>query len=179
MRRLSFLLVSTILLLTGCMQTRYITERYIKNEVEKHEPNNFSNLKTYTIFKGTSYNGSAYLEFTGYKYLGNKGLVIGADRYYLARQKFQGDKTVIAEIEYVQLTIEQCKAILDNQKILADKIKSEKPQLNEEVYHDFTISDDLFISYKKARGSMNVSYMDIWIRGSLFKKVCQNLKLDT
>jgi hypothetical protein len=157
------------------MQTRYITERYIKNEVEKHQPNNFSSLKTYSIFKGNTYGGSAYLEFTGYKYLGNKGLVIGADRYYLARQKFQGDKTVIAEIEYVQLTIEQCKAILDNQKILADKIKSEKPLINEEIYHDFTISDDLFISYKKARGSMNVGYMDIWIKGEKYSILTSTL----
>lgn len=168
----SLVLLSTILLvflLTGCMQTRYITQQYIKTNIEKHEEGKFSTIKTYTIFKGTSMGGGTYLELTGYKYNNSKALVIGTDKYYLARQKFKGNQPVLADIMYMELSLAQCKDIITNYKILLDKIKTEKPKKSEEVYHDYTVSNDLFISYRKSSMSKNVNYLDFWIYGEKFR----------
>jgi len=165
------ILLSSVLiafLLTGCMQTRYITEKYIKTKIENHNEGEFSTIKTYTIFKGTSYDDGAYLELTGYKYANSKALVLGADKYYMARQKFKGDQTIIADIIYIELSLAQCKDIITNHKILQDKIKTEKPKMSEEIYHDFTVSKDLFISYRKSSGSSTVSNIDFWILGEKY-----------
>jgi hypothetical protein len=150
------------------MQTRYITQQHIKTKIEKHNPGNFSSMRTYNIFKGRTYMRNAYIEFTGYKYENTKGLVIGADKYYLARQKFHGDKTVIAEISYVELTLAQTNAILENYKDLQQSVKAEKVKLNEEVYHDYTVSEDLFISFRKISGSSSYNYIDLWINNEKF-----------
>lgn len=165
----TFLLTSVVLifLLTGCMQTRFITEKYIKTNIEIHKEGDFSTIKTYSIFKGISYGGSGYLELTGYKYATQKALVIGADRYYLAKPIYKGDQTIVAAITYIELNLDQCKSITDNYKILLDKIENEKPRNNEEVYHDFTVSKDLFISFRKT-SSGNPTYIDFWIQGEKF-----------
>lgn len=166
------ILLSTILvafMLTSCMQTRYITEQYIKTNIEDHKEGQFSTIKTYSIFKGALNGGGVYIELTGYKYANNKALVIGADKYVLARQKFKGDKTLIADITYIELSLAQCKDIIKNYKILQDKIKSEKPKRNEEVYHDFTVSEDLFISYRKSSVSSSVNIIDFWIQGDKYR----------
>ncbi len=166
------ILLSTVLLalmLSSCMQTRYITEKYIKTKIENHNEGEFSTIKTYTIFKGTSSGGGAYLELTGYKYANSKALVLGADKYYMARQKFKGDQTIIADITYIELSLTQCKDIITNYKILQEKIKAEKPKMSEEIYHDFTVSKDLFISYRKSSGSSTVSYIDFWIQGEKYR----------
>jgi len=162
------LILTTCLYATSCMQTRYITEQHIKTKIENHNPGNFSSIRTYSIFKGRTYQSAAYLELTGYKYNNSKGLVIGADKYYLARQKFQGDKTIIAAISYVELNLAQTNAILENYKTLQEKIKSEKIKINEEVYHDYAISEDLFISFRKAAGSSSYSYIDLWVHNEKF-----------
>ena len=172
------ILLSSVLLaflLTGCMQTRYITEKYIKTKIENHNEGEFSTIKTYTIFKGTSYGGGAYLELTGYKYANSKALVLGADKYYMARQKFKGDQTLIADITYIELSMAQCKDIITNYKILQDKIKSEKPKMSEEIYHDFTVSKDLFISYRKSSDSSTDSYIDFWIQGEKYRISTQTI----
>ncbi len=163
---LSFL--SLTLLFSGCMRTRYITEKYIKNNIEQHVEGKHSNIRTYSIFRGASYGGGSYLELTGYKYDSKKGLVIGADKYYQARQKFKGDQTVVAEYTYITLTLPQCKSILDNYKILLDKIKKEKVLTSEEVYHDFTVSEDLFISYRKSKGTSSIQYINLWVKGEKY-----------
>lgn len=168
------------LLFTGCTQTRYITEKYIKTNIEKHMEGDFSTIKTYAIFKGTSQSGGSYLELTGYKYANTKGLVLGADKYYMARQKYKGDQTVIAEITYINLNMAQCRDIITNYKILMERIKTEKPKLGEDIYHDFTVSKDLFISYKKSPGGSAVNYIDFWIAGERYrvstKTIISNLK---
>src|SRR5690606_2072376 len=102
---------------SSCMQTRYLTEKYIKTNIEQHKVNEFSSIRTYTIFKGATVGGSTYLELTGYKYASKKALVIGTDDYYAARKKFKEDQTMVANIAYIELNAEQCKAILDNYKV--------------------------------------------------------------
>jgi hypothetical protein len=164
-------LVSSLILtffLSGCMQTRYITEQYIKTKIETHKEGEFSTIKTYSVFQGTALDGKSYLELTGYKYNTTKALVLGADKYYLARQKFKGDQTVDAEITYIELTADQCADILYNYSILQDKIRTENPRISEEIYHDYTVSKDLFISYRKSAGSMSVSDIDLWIDGEKY-----------
>jgi hypothetical protein len=150
------------------MQTRYITEKYFKTKIENHNVGEFSTIKTYTIFKGLSNGRRGYLELTGYKYANSKALVLGADKYYMARQKFKGDQTMIADITYIELNMAQCKDIITNYIILLDKIKSEKPKMNEEIYHDFTVSKDLFISYRKSSGGSSVFDIDFWIQGEKY-----------
>lgn len=168
MRKILTITAILTILLSSCMQTRYITEKQIKNSIENHKENEFSTIRTYTVFKGTSYGGGSYLELTGYKYDNKKALIIGADKYYMARKKFKGDNTVVADITYIELTLAQCKSILENYKVLQDKIKKEKPKMNEEIYHDYTVSDDLFISYRKSSGSSSVTYIDFWIKGEKY-----------
>ena len=176
---LPILLISTALL-SGCMQTRYITEQYIKSEIQQHKEGQFSSISTYSIHKGISLDGSSYIELTGYKQGDRKGLVIGSDKYYTARKKFAEDKTIIIDYNYIELNISQCQGIIDNYKILQDKISKEKPKANEEIYHDYAVSGDLVISFKKSMGGSNVNYIDFWVKGHKFRlstiKVIQKLK---
>lgn len=165
----TILLSSIVLafLLTGCMQTRFITEKYIKTNIEIHKEGQFSTIKTYSIFKGISIGGGKYLELTGYKYANQKALVIGADSYCIEKPNYKGDHSIIADIAYIELNLEQCKNLMDNYKVMLDKIKDEKPGNNEEVYYDYTVSDDLFISFRKISTS-NPTYIDFWIKGEKF-----------
>lgn len=168
----------------GCKQTRYITERYIKTGIETHKETEFSSIKTYTIYKGTAYGasgkaGPSYIELTGYKYENNKGLIIGADKYYSDRKKFAEDQTQITAYSYIELSLSQCQAIIDNYKLLVNKIKKEKPGKYEEIYHDYTVSKDLFISYRKTVLKTTVNYIDLWIKGEKYTistdKIIDNL----
>jgi len=69
----------------------------------------------------------------------------------------------------VPLSQAQCQSILDNYKILQDKIKSETPPKGVELYHDFTASEDLFISFRRTKTNSNVTYMDFWIQGEKYR----------
>lgn len=160
--------IITAVIFSSCMQTRYITEQQIKNRIESHKIGDFSTIRTFNLFQGFTFDGSSYLEMTGYKYGMDKGLIIGADKYYLARQKFPGDNTRIAEIIYIELSFDQCNAIMTNAKALVEKINTESPKSNETVYHDYTVSKDLFVSYKKSFTSSNPVYLDLWIKGEKF-----------
>jgi hypothetical protein len=150
------------------LETRYLTEQYIKTQIQKHEEGKFTNIKTYSVYKGTSLNKSSYLELTGYKYENAKALIIGADKYYEAKKNFKDDNTKIAKVEYVQLSIEQCQSILNNYTSLIDKIKAQKPQTNEEIYEDFDVSQDVFISYSISTNGLTVSYINLWIKGEKY-----------
>lgn len=162
------ILIIQIFVLSSCMETRYLTERYIKTNVENHTKSEFSSIKTYSIYQNFNPETGSYLEFTGYKFQSKKGLVIGADKYYRARQKFIGDNTLIAEVTYVELDLKECQSILDNYKVIKDRIIKEKTISNEEIYHDYTVSKDLFISYKI--GGMNTGTYTIyfWIKGEKY-----------
>lgn len=162
--------VFVAMLINGCNTTRYITEQHIKNHIQEHTPGQFSNIRTYTIFKGTTSTENHYLELTGYKHKSVKGLVIGTDRIYSARKRFKEDVARIRETEYIHLNHSQCKSIVDNYNLLAQKIKSEKNlRIGEEVYHDFTISEDCYISFRKAKGSSNNTYRtQFWIKGEKY-----------
>ncbi len=148
------------------MQTRYLTEQFIKTKIEEHKGREFSSIRTYSIYQSSS-SFKFYLEFTGYKYKEKKGLVIGADKYYLDRQKFRGDNTIIADVTYIVLNMEECKSILDNFEILQQKINSETPYGSEEIYHDFTVNEDLFISFRKSVYGTSTT-INFWIKGEKY-----------
>jgi hypothetical protein len=158
--------------INGCMSSRNITEKHIKTSIEKHAPGDYSSINIYTIFKGVTIDRTGYLELTGYKYDNKKGLVIGADKYYLLRQNFKGDYSKLAEITYINLSLAQCKAIIYNYEIIESKIQASNPIANEEIYHDYTVSDDLFISFKSKFGSSSQTssrYIYFWINGEKFQ----------
>ncbi|TKT94146.1 hypothetical protein [Dyadobacter frigoris] len=110
-----------------------------------------------------------YIELTGYKFNSEKGLVIGADRSYVPRAKYKGDVSEFTNVEYIHLNIEQTKSILFNYALLLEKIKKEKPRMNEEVYHDFTVSNHCFISFRKTNAGSGSEYIYIWINGEKYQ----------
>jgi hypothetical protein len=165
----------SIILLTislwGCENTRYITEAYIKNNIEKHIEGNQSSIKTYSIYQiisKTNKKSGAYIEFTGCKYEGTKILIVGADVNYLARDNWKLNVVSIAEPTFVVLTMKQTIAILSNYNDLKEKITAEHPIISEEAYHDYAVADDLFISFRKAIGSGGTSEIDVWVKGEKY-----------
>jgi hypothetical protein len=168
-RTLSVTALLCALLSLSCTQTRYITERHIKTEIEKHVEGETSTIRTYSIYKGNSLDGAVYLEMTGYRYKDKKALLIGADRYYLARPKFKNDPTIILEYSFIELTFAQCKAITENYKGIQQKAISENPRKGEEIYHDYTVSKDMFISFKNKRGQRAGDIINLWIKGEKYQ----------
>ncbi len=165
-------------MLTGCLPPKYITEKYIKNNLEVHEINAFSSVRLYSIYSGNVYGGKDYLELTGYKIGQKKGLLIGSIKK--KSEVDQKSEKKADDLQFTQLTVEQCQMIVEKHYELIQKIKLERPRFNEAVYHDFAISKDLWISFKKGHGSKSVSIMDIWIKGDRYtvytKKIIRNLK---
>lgn len=160
-----------VIFLCSCQNTRYITESFIKNNVEKHIEGNQSTIKTYSIYQGiskTNKKSGAYIEFTGCKYDGTKKLIVGADINYLARDNWRLNVVKIAEPTFVVLTMKQTIAILSNYDDLKGKIDAESPIISEEVYHDYSASDDLFISFRKAIGNGGSSEIDVWVKGEKY-----------
>lgn len=167
-------IVSIFLSQISCKSSRYITEQYIKTNIEDHQPENTSSIRTYSIFKGNTANTGRYLELTGYKFNSKKGLVIGADRSYITR-KISSRAGTITEaetyIDYIQLDLDQCRAILANYKTLQDRLKKEKPRSSEEVYHDYTVSKDCFISFRKSGNGdgSGTEYVNFWVKGEKYR----------
>ncbi len=158
-----------LLLLSGCipMETRYLTEKYIKTRIESHTTGEFSTIKLYSVYQSSpAY--SSYIEFTGYKYGEKRGLIIGADKYYLDREKFKGDNTIFADVSYIELTLTECQSIIDNYQTLVDKTNQSNPLTNEEIYHDYTVNNDLFISYRASVSDYPELDANLWIKGQKF-----------
>lgn len=142
------------LLLQGCiMYTQEVksdyAEQYIKTKIESHTTGDYSHIKIYSIYGVQCANVNADICFTGYKYAGQKGLVIYVRPFtYVYTGKYSRKEYVDSAILFVELSVAECKLILDQYKVLQEKILKEQPINEENVYHDFTVSDDLFISYR-------------------------------
>jgi len=168
MKKILFLLL-TISVFSSCLQTRYVTEQYIKTNKQNHIPGDFSEIKLYSIYQGfTKSSPRSYIELTGYKYENEKKLVIATDRYYKARKKYSGDNTVIVDIDFIDLDVEQCKDIVKNFKILQGKLRKSKPKMNETIYQDYTVTDDLYISFSKTKLNKNPIEISLWIKDEKF-----------
>lgn len=152
---------------TSCMQTRNITEEYIKNNIEDHKPGSISSIRTYSIYKTqTTTSTTRYLELTGYKYKGQKGLVIGADLYGRSSAPLTGLPVDQVRVTYVVLSEEQCRQILDNEIVIKTELKNApKAVVYEEVYSDYSVTEDVFISYRKTMNRSTPTAIDIWVDG--------------
>ncbi|MBI4929810.1 MAG: hypothetical protein HY841_03540 [Bacteroidetes bacterium] len=172
-----FILFISPFVFSSCRHTRYLTEQYIKTNIEEHAENEFSRLETYSIFQkhlhnqSGSFKGFAYLELTGYKHKGKTGMVIGAEKYHFNGKRLF--KLISAPLEtnytYINLDINQCKSLLSNYKELRQKIVSEKAKPFEVIYHDFNTSKDFYISYKAVLGKPKTKYIDFWIKGERYR----------
>ena len=166
----------------SCRQTRYLTEQYIKTNIEEHPDNEFSRLETYSIFQkhlhnqSGSFKGFAYLELTGYKHKGKSGIVIGAEKYHFTGKKLFKmlllSSPVETNITYLNLDLSQCKALLSNYKELKQKIKTERPKPFVVIYQDFNASKDFYISYRAGDDPIfrrpKTHYIDFWIKGEKY-----------
>ncbi|MBA99627.1 MAG: hypothetical protein CMN34_01730 [Saprospirales bacterium] len=176
-------------LLGSCVvPPRYITERYIKNHIEQHTVGEQSEIKMWWIFDNQVEGDNTYTEFVGYEYNGERGLVIGAEWLSSTRDQFLGDNTIAIDYHFVELDLKECQSILDNYNILLNKSKSTKAGKNEFVYHDYTVNEDLVISFRAKGKGMGASssasqytvIIDFWIRGDKYlvdgKNLVKNLR---
>lgn len=172
-----FIIFTGVLFLHSCMPITRIssgkasTEHFIKNFVEKHNEGEYSTIKTCLIFSGPAISGGS-LELTGHKYRNEKNLVIAASQSYSSvPAQEQGTQTQVlreTEAAYIQLTFNQAKLLTENYKVLEEKIKNEQPKAGETIYHDFTASPDLFVSYNRSYRTLpnqSATYMHLWVKG--------------
>ena len=163
-------------LLVSCRQTRYLTEQYIKTNIEGHTENEFSRLETYTILQkrlrnqSGSFKGFAYLELTGYRHSGKTGMVIGAEKYHFKGNRLLRLITAPPEkdVTYINLDLNQCKALLSNYKGLKEKILAEKTKPYMVIYQDFNASKDFYISHSVELGKPKTKYIYFWIKGEKY-----------
>lgn len=169
--------MSMLFLLGSCVvPPRYITERYIKNRIEQHTVGEQSEIKMWWIFDNQVTGDNTYTEFVGYEYNGERGLVIGADWLSNPRDLFLGDNTISVMHNIIQLDMAECKAILDNYSILLQKSRANIATKNEFVYHDYTVNEELFISFRTRGSKTGMSstssqlntIIDFWIRGDKY-----------
>ena len=181
-------LILSLTMITGicfssCKQSGYITEYYIKNKVEKHVPGEQSTIKTYSIYQGTSKpnkNASSYIELTGIKYHDMKKLITGTDIQPVGKVNLSSGTFVVSAPTYVMLDLSDCNSIVSNYHQLQDANMKEQPIPSEEIYHDYTASTDLYISFRKAIGHSGNNEIDIWVAEKKFtvktKKFINKLK---
>jgi hypothetical protein len=147
-------------------------ETYLKTSVEKHTGGEFSSIKLMAIYNGLCFNGRS-IELTGFKYNNKKGMVLAGSNNPSPQQGTQQAKPEAVKTEGILVVIDEIEArmILDNYKKLLEKIKADKPGFKETVFQDFTVNDELFISYCRTYSAFqgtSGTYVDLWIKGNKF-----------
>lgn len=163
-----------IIIFTKCSHTRLVTEQFIKNEIEKHENKEFSSIRIYSLYK-KKLSDVTFIELSGYKYNGEKKLVITADKLSSLKKAYKEDNTKLQKIKFVVLDVNQCEGILNNYQKLKELIKNEKQKRSEDIYSDYTISKDFFISFKRMKKHQGMEKMDLWINGEKYTVVTQEI----
>jgi hypothetical protein len=159
-----------LFIFTKCSHTRYVTEQFIKNEIEKHENKEFSSIRIYSIYK-KKLSDVSFIEFSGYKCNNEKKLIITVDKLSALKKSFKEDETKLKKIRFVVLNEEQCKAIINSYQDLFLRIENTKQKRNEDVYSDYTVSKDLFLSIKRMGKNQRIDNTDIWIDGDKYTVV--------
>jgi len=155
--------------LSSCLAPRDITEKYIKNNIEKHEVGKADNALTYTIFKGYDLDHSSYLEITGFKQGNDKKLVIGVDKYFNLRPRFSGEQAVLAEVYYLELSMAEFELFYNELIKLRERATTQTAGKNETSYMDFTITPNFFISSSKYNTKSPAMFdVDLWINGEKY-----------
>jgi hypothetical protein len=158
---LNILCLFGVFVLCSCSSTSKITKQYIKTNIDKHHVNSSSRSQMIKLLKFSK------LELTCYMNENEKMLVIGAKKRYRSRRLFREDITTYKKYTYVQLTPAECQQIIDQSMILKERITKEKPKEHEEIFYEYTVSNDLFISYRKST-YINNPIMDLWIDGNKY-----------
>ena len=166
-----FILLLVIPMLFSCMRTRNLTESYVRKNIQSHEEGEITGLRLYSILKTLPSRDNSYIEMTGYQIGSEKGLIIGADKAFRARKKFENDNTIVIQVNYIRLSYAQCAEIMKNVNTMIQLLNNEKSiGLNEEVFKDYTISEHCFLSIRKGRYSNNTySYFDLWMNNQKYK----------
>lgn len=169
------IIIPVVLFATGCIQTRSLTEEFIKTKVEDHVPGTNSTIRTYAIYQSPAGSSTEdYIELTGYKYNGVKGMVVGADRYYRYRAKLTGLPVEGADVSYVLLSETECRTMLEKEPVIWTLLREAPRAFNSEVaYQDYTVNDRVFMSYRKGAGQSSSSYIGIWVDGHKYNMPSQ------
>jgi len=164
----------TIVIFTKCSHTRLVTEQFIKNEIEKHENKKFNSIRIYSLYN-KKLSDVTFIELSGYKYNNEKKLVITVDKLSALKKSFKDDETKLRKIRFVVLDVEQCKGILNTYLDLAIRIASEKQKRSEDIYSDYTVSKDLFVSFKRMSKNQRMEKIDLWINGEKYTVVTNEI----
>jgi hypothetical protein len=158
-----------IFIMAGCSSVRYDTERYIINNIESHQTGDFISIRIMTLYNQANNKDGTHLEMTAYKYQDKKGLLISAHQYYKDRKRAKKDDTdVLTNTAFITLDTTQCRAIINNYNLLETKIKKENAQVDEEVFVDYTVSPDLYISSEKSKGTSIPGDIALWVKGEKY-----------
>lgn len=156
----------SLLYFTSCnVSTRQLTEQYIKTEIEDHIIGEQHYSSIHLIYqRALVNNGEDYVELAGYVGENEKKMIIAADKFYKMRAEFKGDKTLLQEVSFIELTEDDCKAILKNNRSLLSEISQAKSNSKKEkMFSDYTVNENMFVSYSKRKDN-NVIY-HIWLYG--------------
>ena len=164
----------TIIIFVKCSHTRLVTEQFIKNEIEKHENKSFSSIRLYSLYKN-KLSDVTFIELAGYKYNGEKKLVITADKLSNLKKAFKEDETKLRKTRFIVLDEEQCKGILNTYLDLRIRIENEKQKRSEDIYSDYTVTKDLFVSFKRMSKNQRMEKMDLWINGEKYTVVTNEI----
>lgn len=152
--------IALAMVLGACKTQNVLSEKYIKTHVESHKTGEFGNLRLYPMIRNSATGSDGKLELVGYTFEQQKGAVLritkkktlampNAKMPKVPNLQASSEATADSTVRYIMLSEEQCKAIYDNYSVLKSKIKEEKPLKGEIVYHDYTVSKDLFVSFRK------------------------------
>lgn len=156
----------SLLYFTSCnVSTRQITESYIKTEIEDHIVGEQYYSSIHLIYQRALVDNSQdYVELAGYVGENEKKMIIAADKIYRLRMEYKGDRTLLQQVAFVELSEDECKAILKNNRSLLSEIsKAETKSKKEEMYSDYTVNENMFVSFSKKRNS-KIAY-HIWLYG--------------
>ena len=180
MKNIFLITISLSILSVGCKTPRLGTESYIKNSIEEHTPNQFSEIQTFTIFQGkvvgVNQKGGGYLELVGYNYKNEKKLVISSDKTGIQKKSgvidYGGSEEKRTTTYYNTISLKDCKTLVEKHEELKEKGKSslDRRKLNNTLYFDYTISDNLYISIEHVNKSVSgyKTYIHFWLNGQKF-----------
>jgi len=183
--QLMFITIILLSMLPSCYTKKHnITEHYIKVYKQEHKLKEFSNIRIKQIYSNEDYDNSidSYIEFAGVKYNNQKFLVVGIAKITAEQDMMENDIASNASevsdaptsetpvkyqngLSYATLSVEQCMDIVEKIEDLQKRIKSERTELNENVYFDYTVADDLIISVMKNSDNSTSEFISIWIKG--------------
>jgi hypothetical protein len=151
---------SFLMLLFSCKQTSYITEIYIKNNIQFHKANETEDISIKPIanFSMPSSGGVYNIEFTGYNYKGAQGLVIGSDRKVIGKALI----TPVIERQFAVLTPAECKRVIEELNKGYDILKKKRVLGSEVYYTDYTPNKYIYFCVVKKTGG-NPPVAQVWI----------------